>query len=123
MTPLTMTASLTYHIAGLAKFIQPGGMVLLSPQDELNRQEFLTLTAGILHAREYRTDVIVWCREGRWEWATSADPLPISAYIEGVPECQITVTDDTKTVRRVIQLGESTVTPVPHPVPEKRKSR
>jgi len=31
MTPLTMTASLTYHIAGLAKFIQPGGMVLLSP--------------------------------------------------------------------------------------------
>jgi hypothetical protein len=33
------------------------------------------------------------------------------------------VTDDTQTVRRVIQLGESTVTPVPPPVPTKEKSR
>jgi hypothetical protein len=119
-----MTApALRYHIAGLVKYIQPGGMVVLSPQDELNRRAYLTLTAAIIHAREYRTDVIVWCREGRWEWAPAADPLPISAYLDGVPECQITVTDDTKAVRRVIQLGESTVTPVPPPVPEKRKSR
>jgi hypothetical protein len=113
--------ALTYHIAGLARYIQPAGLLVLSPQDELNRQEFLALTAAIIHAREYRTDVIVWRCSDRWEWATSADPLPISAYIDGVPECQITVTDDTQTVRRVIQLGESTVTPVP--VPEKRKSR
>ena len=35
----------------------------------------------------------------------------------------ITITGDTQTVRRVIQLGESTVTPIPPPVPEKRKSR
>jgi hypothetical protein len=118
-----MTATVTHDIAGPVKHIQPGGMVLLSPQGELNRQEFLTLTAAIIHAREYRTDVIVWCREGRWEWATAAYPLPVTAYIDGPQECQITVTDDTKAVRRVIQLGESTVTPVPPPVPEKRKSR
>ncbi len=115
--------ALCYHIAGLVHYIQPGGIVLLSPQDELNRQEFLTLTAAIIDAREHRTNAIVWCREGRWEWATAADPLAISAYIDGPPVCQITVTDDTGTVRRVIQLGESTVMPVPPPVPEKRKSR
>lgn len=118
-----MTSPVTYDIAGLVKFIQPGGMVVLSPQDELNRQAYLTLTAAIIHAREYRTDVIVWCREGRWEWATAAYPLPVTAYIDGPRECQITVTDDTQTIRRVIQLGESTVTPVPPPVSEKRKSR
>ena len=105
--------ALTYHIAGLAKFIQPAGMLVLSPQDDVNRQEFLTLTAAIIHAREYRTDVIVWRCNDRWEWAPAADPLPISAHVDGVPECQITVTDGTGTVRRVIQLGESTVTPVP----------
>ena len=115
--------ALTYHIAGLARYIQPAGMLVLSPQDELNRQEFLALTAAIIHAREYRTDVIVWRCNDRWEWATAADPLPISAHVDGAPVCQITVTDDTQTVRRVIQLGESTVTPVPPPVPEKRKTR
>jgi len=118
-----MTAALTYHIAGLARFLQPAGMLVLSPQDDLNRQEFLTLTAAIIHAREYRTDVIVWRCNDRWEWAPAANPLPISAHVDGPPACQITVTDDTGTVRRVIQLGESTVTPVPPPVPEKRKSR
>ena len=115
--------ALTYHIAGLARYIQPAGMLVLSPQDDVNRQEFLTLTAALIHAREYRTDVIVWRCNDRWEWAPAADPLPISAHVDGVPECQITVTDGTGTVRRVIQLGESTVTPVPPPVSEKRKSR
>jgi len=115
--------ALCYHIAGLVRFIQPGGMVLLSPPDDLHRAEYLTLTAAIIDAREHRTDAIVWCRDGRWEWATAADPLAVSAYIDGPPVCQITVTDDTNTVRRVIQLGESTVTPVPPLVPEKRKTR
>ena len=114
--------ALTYHIAGLARYIQPAGMLVLSPQDELNRQEFLALTAALIHAREYRNNVIVWRCNDRWEWATAADPLPISAHVDGAPVCQITVSDDTGTVRRVIQLGESTVTPVP-PVSEKRKSR
>ena len=115
-------STLRYHIAGLARVIQPAGMLVLSPPDELNRQEYLTLTAAILHAREYRTDVIVWRCNDRWEWANAADPLPISAYIDGVPQCQITVTDATNAVRRVIQLGESTVTPVPPAVAEKGKS-
>jgi len=117
--------ALCYHIAGLIRHIQPAGLIVLSPQDELNRQEYLTLTAAIIDAREHRANVIVWhcTANARWEWAIAADPLAISAYIDGPPVCQITVTDDTQTVRRVIQLGESTVTPVPPPVPEKRKTR
>jgi hypothetical protein len=117
--------ALCYHIAGVIRHIQPGGLIMLSPQDELNRREYLTLTAAIIDAREHRTNVIVWhcTANARWEWATAAEPLPITAYIDGPQVCQITVTDDTQTVRRVIQLGESTVTPVPPPVPEKRKTR
>jgi hypothetical protein len=117
--------ALCYHIAGVIRHIQPGGLIMLSPQDELNRREYLTLTAAIIDAREHRTNVIVWhcTANARWEWATAAEPLPITAYIDGPQVCQITVTDDTQTVRRVIQLGESTVTPVPPPVPEKRKCR
>lgn len=121
MTP----PALCYHIAGRIRHIQPAGVIVPSPQDELNRLEYLTLTAAIIDAREHRVNVIVWhcTANARWEWATAADPLAITAYIDGPPVCQITVTDDTQTVRRVIQLGESTVTPVPPPVPTKEKSR
>jgi hypothetical protein len=117
--------ALCYHIAGRIRHIQPAGLILLSPQDELSRLEYLALLAAIIDAREHRTNVIVWhcTANARWEWATAAEPLPITAYIDGPQVCQITVTDDTQTVRRVIQLGESTVTPVPPPVPEKRKTR
>jgi hypothetical protein len=117
--------ALCYHIAGVIRHIQPAGLILLSPQDEVNRLEYLTLTAAIIDAREHRVNVIVWhcTANARWEWATAADPLAITACIDGPPVCQMTVTDDTQTVRRVIQLGESTVTPVPPPVPEKRKTR
>ena len=133
-----------WYISGLVKYIQLRQTTDFLPQDELKRQAYLTLTAAIIDAREHRTDVIVWCQTGRWEWAIAANPLavsaaidgpvecpievavaadpylPVSAYIDGPVQCQITVTDDTNTVRRVTQLGESTVTPVPSPVPQKR---
>jgi hypothetical protein len=104
-----------YPITGNVHSIQSGGMFLLTPQDDLNRQEFLTLTAALIEARECGHDTVIWLRDGRWEWARLAVPfVSASAYVYGPETYRIRITDNaTRLVRSVYQLGESEVTPIP----------
>jgi hypothetical protein len=110
-----MSERANYPITGKVRSIQGAAMVLLTPQDDLNRQEFLALTAAILEAREGKHDTVIWLRDGRWEWARLAVPfVSANAYVYGPETYRIRITDNaTRLVRSVYQLGESEVTPIP----------